>query len=148
MLASGVDSTVSEYPIYYASQVSSRDWKTWSSSTSLPRIHYLADYYMKPSTIFQDREGFYWIANHRHWGEQFQLYRLDKFPATTIPGTFPQKPGAHRYARVQLRREELKLKALRDGKKELAICLSKSMHYESCLDEQSVSVEKDWWRFW
>ena len=103
---------------------------------------------MKPSTIFQDREGFYWIANHRHWGEQFQLYRLSEFPATTIPETFPAKPGAQPYARAQLRREELKLEARLDGNKELAMCLTNARHYQSCLDEQSVSVEKEWWKFW
>jgi TolB-like protein len=148
MLSSGPDQTISEYPIHYASQLSSRNWKTWDAPTSLPRIHYLADYYMKPSTIFQDREGSYWIANHRHWGEQFQLYRLGEFPATTIPQTFPAKPGAHPYARAQLRREELELEARLDGNKELAMCLSNARHYQSCLDEQSVSAEKEWWKFW
>ena len=148
MLSTGTDPTISEYPIHYASQMSSGNWQSWGSPTSLPRIHYLADYFMKPSTIFQDREGFYWIANHRHWGDQFQLYRVSTFPATTIPETFPQKPDAHRYARVQLRREELEHKARLEGNKELASCLSQAMHYQSCLDEQSVSTEREWWQFW
>lgn len=148
VLASAVDTTVSEYPVYYAAQVSSRNWNTWDQPTPLPRIHYLADYYMKPSTIFQDREGYYWIANHRHWGEQFQLYRVREFPATTIPETFPQVSNVHPYARVQLRREELAYKARQDGDKELASCLRKARHYRTCLDEQSVSTEEAWWKFW
>lgn len=148
MLSSGVDTTVSEYPIYYASQLSSMDWETWVSPVPLPRIHYLTDFYMKPSRIFQDREGIYWIANHRHWGELFQLHRIQEFPATTIAGIFPPKPDAHPYARIQLRREDLKLKALQAGDKELASCLGKAMHYESCLDKQSVETEKAWWTLW
>jgi len=147
-LASGIDETVSEYPMHYMSQITSRDWDNWGQSEVFPRIHYLTDHYMKPSTIFQDRQGHYWIANHRHWQEQFQLYRVTKYPATTIPGIYPPKPDAHPYARMQLRREELKRQAWKAGDKELAKCLGKAMRYESCLDEQAASAEKEWWRFW
>lgn len=148
MISNAIDAPSSEYPIHYAFQVSSGNWDTWDEPVHLPRIHYMADYHMKPSAIYQDREGYFWIANHRHYGDQFQLTRLREFPATTIPQVYPQKPGAHPYARKQLRREELLLEARQAGNKELASCLRSAMHYESCLDKQSVSAEKEWWRIW
>lgn len=147
-LASGVDDTVSKYPMHYMSQVTSRNYDTWSPSAIFPRIHYLTDHHMKPSTIFQDIEGHYWIANHRHWQEQFQLYRVPEFPATTIAEIYPPKPDAHPYALIQLRREDLVLKARKAGDNGLATCLRKARHYESCLDEQSVNAEREWWKFW
>ena len=146
--ASGVDETVSEYPMHYLSQLTSRDWDTWSQSEIFPRIHYLTDHHMKPSTIFQDQQGHYWIANHRHWQEQFQLYRVTDFPVTTIPEIYPPKPDAHPYARVQLRREELKREALEAGDKELAKCLGSALRYETCLDDRSANTEREWWMFW
>lgn len=148
MVSSAVDATASEYAIHYAFQVSSKNWDTWDAPVPLPRIHYLADYHMKPSTIYQDRQGHYWIANHRHYGEQFQLYRVDRFPVTTISETFPPTDTVNPYARQQLRREELMLEAMQEGKDELADCLRSAMHYESCLDKQSVAAEKEWWKFW
>jgi len=148
MLSTAIDTSMSEYPIRYAFQFASKDWETWDEPVHLPRIHYLADYHMKPSTIYQDRDGSFWIANHRHYGEQFQLHRLSKFPATTIPETFPPKSLLHPHAKAQLRREELTLNARRNGDVELARCLRTARHYHTCLDGPSKQAEKAWWQIW
>lgn len=148
MLSSAVDASTSEYPIHYAFQLSSKNWDTWDQPVHLPRLHYVADYHMKPSAIYQDSEGFYWIANHRHYGEQFQLYRVSEFPVKTIIDTFQPRENANRYARNQLVREELLLKARREGKDELASCLRNARHYQSCLDTESDDAEKAWWQVW
>lgn len=142
ILSSAVDATTSENPLHYAFQISSKNWDTWDLPVPLPRIFYLADYHMKPSAIYQDSEGFYWIANHRHYGEQFQLFRVGKFPATTIRETFPPKDNAHPIARQQLRREALTLEARQAGDKELASCLRHARHYQMCLKKTSNNAEK------
>lgn len=136
MMASGVNSAVSKNSIHYAFQLVSADWQHWQAPVALPRIHYLADYHMKPTTMMQDREGFYWLASHRHYGAQFQLYRLKAFPAKTIRDTFPVKSNPHHWASIQLKREELALAASNRGDKELATCLRTARHYHSCLNKK------------
>lgn len=136
MMASGINPTASKYTIHYAFQLSSKDWLHWEPPVELPRIHYLADYHMKPTTIMQDREGFYWLANHRNYGGQLQLYRLKTFPAKTIHETFPSKKNAHHWASAQLEREERVLAAFNRGEKELARCLRTARRYQSCLKKK------------
>lgn len=148
MLSSAVDATTSEHPIHYAFQLSSKNWHSWDQPVHLPRLHYLADYHMKPSAIFQDSEGYYWIANHRHYGEQFQLYRVSEFPVKTIFDTFPPRENVDPYAHKQLVREELLLKAMREGKDELAQCLRYARHHQSCKQIESNDADKAWWRLW
>ncbi len=120
--------------LHYLHQLQSPDWKTWSEPLLLPRIHYLADAHMASADIIQDSEGFYWIAAHQGYKNQFQLFRLPRFPVDSIGDTFIATHNAARPARYQLKREEEKYKAFRDGDRELGRCLSRSMRYESCLE--------------
>ena len=143
MMSSGVDSGISDYHLFYPFQMTSKNWDTWDKPVPLPRIHYVVDFHMKPSEIYQDKSGFYWIANHMHYGEQFQLYRLDVFPAKTIAEAFPPMKNANRYARYQLMREELLLEARQAGEKDLASCLRFAMHYETCFDKTADNVNTD-----
>jgi hypothetical protein len=135
MMASGINPAASKHKIFYAFQLTSKNWDNWEQPVQLPRIHYLADYHMKPTAIMQDREGYYWLANHRNFDGQFQLFRLKSFPAKTIKETFPSKKNAHRWASSQLHREELALEASNKGEKELATCLRTARHYQSCLNK-------------
>jgi hypothetical protein len=136
MMASGINPAVSKHKMHYAFQLTSKDWRHWEVPVALPRIHYLADYHMKPTTIMQDRAGSYWLASHRNYGSQLQLYRLKAFPATTINETFPAKKNAHYWASIQLKREELALAASNRGEKSLATCLRTARHYPSCLNKK------------
>ena len=143
MMSSGVDLGITDGHLYYPFQMTSKNWDTWEKPVPLPRITYVADFHMKPSKIYQDKSGFYWIANHRHYGEQFQLYRLSTFPAKTIAETFPPVGNANLYARYQLAREELLLKARQAGKKEFASCLRFAMYWETCVDKSADNVNTD-----
>ena len=87
--------------------------------------------------ILEDSEGYYWLANHRNFGGQFQLFRLKNFPAKTIKETFPSKKNIHQWARSQLHREELALQASNNGEKKLSTCLRTARHYQSCLEKKS-----------
>jgi TolB-like protein len=118
--------------LHYLHQLQSPDWKTWSEPLLLPRIHYLADAHMARADLIQDREGYYWIAAHQGYKNQFQLFRLPRFPVDRIGDTFIATNEAVRPARYQLAREEEKYKAFRNGDRELGRCLSRAMRYETC----------------
>ena len=119
--------------LYYIHQASSPDWRHWSTIEMLPRIHYYVDTHMSPADLLQDRDGFYWVAVHKHYGHKFQLFRLPRFPVTTIRDTYIARPDVVRLARYQLRREEAILKAFRGNDSALGRCLSRAMRFESCL---------------
>ena len=143
MMSNGVDSWITDGHLHYPFQMTSKNWDTWENPVPLPRITYVTDYHTKPSTVYQDEDGFYWIANHRQYGEQFQLFRLSTFPAKTIAETFPLMKNANRYARYQLAREELLLKARQEGEKDLASCLRYAVHFETCLGKTADNVNVD-----